>query len=133
MNALHQKALTNAIKLLNAIGAKYAIVDVDLKKHGDLEVKRVKNKRRPSKYAHGVIRAHIKPHLDHTKANETARIPVAPYDLATIYRSASATSTTLWGKHSHKVGTSADKKFVLITRTEPMDNMDDLFKQLGIN
>jgi hypothetical protein len=133
MNTLHQKALTNAIKLLNAIGAQYAIVDVDLKKHGDLEVKRSKKKRQPPKYAHGVMRAHIKPHLDHIKANETARIPVEPYDLPTVYRSASATSTTLWGRHSHKVGTSPDKKFVLITRTEPMDDMGDLFKQLGIN
>ena len=132
MNNIHEKALSNAIKLLNAIGAKYAIVDSDNKKHGALEVKRDKKKRRPSTYAHGVIRAHIKPHLDPTKVNETARIPVAPYDLPTIYRSSSATATTLWGKHAHKVGTSADKKFVLITRTEKMDDIDDLFAQLGI-
>ena len=132
MNSIHEKALSNAIKLLNAIGAKYAIVDSDSKKHGDLEVI-TKAKRKPAKYTYGVIRKHIRPYLDHIKVNDTARIPVSPYDLKTVYGSASSTATVLWGKQCHKVGVSADKKFVIITRTEPMDDMDDLFKQLGIN
>lgn len=131
MNNVHEKALTNAIKLLNAIGAKYAIVDSDSKKHGELEVV-VKSKRRPAKYPYGVIRKHIKPYLDHIKVNDTARIPVSPYDAATVYGSASSTATVLWGKQCHKVGLSEDKRFVLITRTEKMDDLDDLFSQLGI-
>ena len=131
MNTIHEKALSNAIKLLNAIGAKYAIVDADLKKHGDLEVI-TKKKRRPARYPYGVIRKHIKPYLDHIKVNESTRIPVSPYDLETVYGSASSTATVLWGKQCHKVGASSDKKFVIITRTEPMDDMDDLFAQLGI-
>ena len=131
MNTIHEKALSNAVKLLNAIGAKYAIVDSDSKKHGDLEVV-TKSKRKPAKYPYGVIRKHIKPYLDHIKVNDTARIPVSPYDLNTVYGSASSTATVMWGKQCHKVGASADKKFVLITRTEPMDDMDDLFAQLGI-
>jgi hypothetical protein len=132
MNTIHEKALANAIKLLNAIGAKYAIVDSDNKTHGELEVK-AKAKRRPARYPYGVIRKHIRPYLDHIKVNDTARIPVSPYDMETVYGSASSTATVLWGKQCHKVGASADKRFVLITRTEPMDDMDDLFKQLGIN
>ena len=131
MNTIHEKALSNAIKLLNAIGAKYAIVDSDNKTHGDLEVK-AKAKRRPAKYPYGVIRKHIKPYLDHIKVNDTARIPVSPYDLNTVYGSASSTATVLWGKNSHRVGASTDKRFVLITRTEKMDDIDDLFAQLGI-
>jgi hypothetical protein len=133
MNTIHEKALSNAIKLLNAIGAKYAIVDSDNKIHGELEVKaKAKVKRKPAKYTYGVIRKHIRPYLDHIKANDTARIPVSPYDLKTVYGSASSTATVLWGKQCHKVGVSDDKRFVLITRTEPMDDMDDLFAQLGI-
>jgi len=132
MNTVHTKALTNAVKLLNAIGAKYAIIDVDLKKYGELEVVS-KSKRRPAKYPYGVIRKHIKPYLDHIAVNQTARIPVSPYDLETVYGSASSTATVLWGKQCHKVGASDDKRFVLITRTEKMDDLDDLFKQLGIN
>jgi hypothetical protein len=131
MNNIHTKALTNAIKLLNAIGAKYAIVDTDMRKHGDLEVI-TKKKRQPAKYPYGVIRKHIKPYLDHIKVNDTARIPVSPYDLNTVYGSASSTASVLWGKNSHKVGASDDKRFVLITRTEQMDDIDDLFAQLGI-
>lgn len=132
MNTIHEKALSNAVKLLNAIGAKYAIVDSNSKKHGDLEVI-TKAKRKPAKYPYGVIRKHIRPYLDHIKVNDTARIPVSPYDLNTVYGSASSTATVLWGKQCHKVCASDDKRFVLITRTEPMDDMDDLFKQLGIN
>ena len=132
MNTIHEKALTNAIKLLNAIGAKYAIVDSDNKTHGELEVK-AKAKRRPARYPYGVIRKHIKPYLDHIKVNDTARIPVSPYDLETVYGSASSTATVLWGKQCHKVGASEDKRFVLITRTEKMDDLDDLFSKLGIN
>jgi hypothetical protein len=132
MNTIHTKALTNAVKLLNAIGAKYAIVDVDLKKYGELEVI-TKKKRAAAKYPYGVIRKHIKPYLDHIEVNQTARIPVSPYDLDTVYGSASSTATVLWGKQCHKVGASEDKRFVLITRTEKMDDLDDLFKQLGIN
>jgi len=132
MNTVHQKALTNAIKLLNAIGAKYAIVDTDNRTHGELEVK-AKAKRRPAKYPYGVIRKHIAPYLDNLKPNETARIPAYPYDLDTVYGSASSTATVMWGKQCHKVGKSEDRKFVLITRTEQMDDIDDLFAQLGIN
>jgi hypothetical protein len=131
MNTIHEKALSNAIKLLNAIGAKYAIVDSDSKKHGDLEVV-TKSKRRPAKYPYGVIRKHIRPYLDHIKVNDTARIPVSPYDLNTVYGSASSTATVLWGKQCHRVGASDDKRFVLITRTEKMDGLDALFAQLGI-
>ena len=131
MNTLHTKALTNAIKLLNAIGAKYAIVDTDLRKHGELEVI-TKKKRRPAKYAYGAIRKHVAPYLELLEVNQTARIPVYPYDLETVYGSASSAASTLWGHKAHKVGSSEDKKFVLITRTEKMDDLDDLFKQLGL-
>jgi hypothetical protein len=131
MNTLHTKALSNAIKLLNAIGAKYAIVDADLRKHGDLEVI-TKKKRAPAKYPYGAIRKHVAPYLATLQANQTARIPVHPYDLTTVYGSASSAASTMWGHKSHKVGSTEDKKYVLITRTETMDDLDDLFKQLGI-
>ena len=132
MNTLHAKALSNAIKLLNAIGAKYAIVDSDMRKHGDLEVV-TKKKRAPAKYPYGALRKHVAPYLAPLQVNQTVRIPVHPYDLPTVYGSASSTASTMWGQNAHKVGTTDDKKWVLITRTEKMDDIDDLFAQLGIN
>lgn len=132
MNNLHAKALTNAVKLLNAIGAKYAIVDSDGVKHGDLEVI-TKKKRAPAKYPYGSLRKHVVPYLQDLRVNCTARIPVHPYDLESVYGSASSAASTMWGHKSHKVGTSEDKKSVYITRTEQMDDIDDLFAQLGIN
>ena len=132
MNTLHTKALTNAIKLLNAIGAKYAIVDSDNRTHGELEVK-AKAKRKPAKYPYGSLRRHVAPYLASLQVNQPARIPVHPYDLESVYGSSSSAASTMWGHKAHKVGTTDDKKFVLITRTETMDDIDDLFAQLGIN
>jgi hypothetical protein len=89
--SLHQKALTNAVKLLNAIGVEYAIV------------------------------------------NQTVTIPIGQFDLLHVYGSASSTASKVWGNGCHKIGTSEDKKSVILTRTEKLDDMDDLFSQLGIN
>ena len=132
MNTVHLKALTNAIKLLNAIGAKYAIVDTNGGRHGDLEVK-AKAKRQPLKYPYGALANHIRPYLNRCGVNQTVTIPVGQFDLESVYGSASSAASTMWGHKSHKVGTSEDKKTVFITRTEQMDDIDDLFAQLGIN
>ena len=80
MNTLHAKALSNAVKLLNAIGAKYAIVDSDGVKHGDLEVI-TKKKRAPAKYPYGAIRKHVVPYLSPLQVNQTIRIPLHTYDI----------------------------------------------------
>jgi hypothetical protein len=53
--------------------------------------------------------------------------------LVHVYGSASSTASKIWGNGCHKIGTSEDKKNVILTRTEKLDDMDDLFSQLGIN
>ena len=132
MNTVHLKALTSAIKLLNAIGAKYAIVDSDGRTHGELEIK-AKAKRKPLKYPYGSLANHIRPYLSTCNVNQTVSIPVAPFDLEAVYGSTSSIASKDWGNGCHKIGVSNDKKHVLITRTEKLDDLDDLFAQLGIN
>ena len=128
---LHQKALSNAIKLLNAIGVKYAIVDAENNKHGELEVV-TKKKRQPMKYPYGSLANHIRPYLNKCGVNQTVTIPVGQFDLESVYGSASSIASKDWGNGNHKIGTTDDKKAVVITRTEPMDDIDALFAQLGI-
>jgi len=130
-SVLHEKALSNAIKLLNAIGAQYAIKDAEGKLHGDVKAV-AKQKKAPSKYPYGSLSTHIRPYIDACAVNQTVTIPIGQYDLDSVYGSASSMATKLWGNGCHKVGTSADKKAVLLTRTEKLDDLDDLFSQLGI-
>jgi hypothetical protein len=131
-SVLHEKALSNAIKLLNAIGAQYAIKDAEGKLHGDVKAV-AKQKKAPSKYPYGSLSTHIRPYIDACAVNQTVTIPIGQYDLDSVYGSASSMATKMWGNGCHKVGTSADKKSVLLTRTEKLDDLDDLFSQLGIS
>jgi len=129
MNTLHKRAVDNAVKLLNAIGAQYAIIDTDGVKTGNLEVV-TKIKRRKALYPHGEVIKHIKPYIDNIKVNTTVEIPVGKFDLATVYRSVSSNASKLWGTGSHSITTKDGK--VLITRHEKLDDLGDLFAQLGI-
>lgn len=130
-SVLHEKALTNAIKLLNAIGAQYAIKDAEGVVHGDLKAVS-KQKKAPSKYPYGSLAKHIRPYLDSCGVNQTVTIPIGQFDIDHIYGSASSIATKIWGNGCHKVGTTPDKKAVVLTRTEKLDDLDDLFSQLGI-
>ena len=129
MNTLHKRAVDNAVKLLNAIGAQYAIIDTDGVKTGNLEVV-TKIKRRKALYPHGEVIKHIKPYIDNIKVNTTVEIPVGKFDLATVYRSVSSNASKSWGTNSHSITTKDGK--VVITRHEKLDDLGDLFSQLGI-
>jgi len=63
-SVLHEKALTNAIKLLKAIGAQYAIKDAEGVVHGDLKAVS-KQRKAPPKYPYGSLAKHIRPTLIH--------------------------------------------------------------------
>ena len=130
--SLHEKALSNAIKLLNAIGVEYAIQDHDGTLHGN-GVLQTKAKRQPAKYPYGTLSKHVRPYVDACGVNQTVTIPVGQFELIHVYGSASSTASKVWGNGCHKIGTSEDKKNVILTRTEKLDDMDDLFSQLGIN
>jgi hypothetical protein len=130
-SVLHEKALSNAIKLLNAIGAQYAIKDADGNTHGDLKAVS-KAKRQPNKYPYGTLANHIRPYLSSCGVNQTVTIPIGQFDLDSVYGSSSSIATKMWGNGCHKVGTTPDKKGVMVTRTEKLDDLDDLFAQLGV-
>ena len=130
-SVLHEKALSNAIKLLNAIGAQYAIKDAEGVVHGDVKAVS-KQKKAPSKYPYGSLSAHVRPYIDACAVNQTVTIPIGQYDLDSVYGSTSSIASKEWGNGCHKIGTSSDKKSVLLTRTEKLDDLDDLFSQLGI-
>ena len=130
-SVLHAKALSNAIKLLNAIGAQYAIKDADGNTHGDLKAVS-KSKRKPNKYPYGSLANHVKPYIASCAVNQTVTIPIGQFDIDHVYGSTSSIASKEWGNGCHKIGATADKKAVLLTRTEKLDDLDDLFSQLNI-
>ena len=130
-SVLHEKALSNAIKLLNAIGAQYAIKDADGNTHGDLKAVS-KSKRKPNKYPYGSLANHVKPYIASCAVNQTVTIPIGQFDIDHVYGSTSSIASKEWGNGCHKIGATADKKAVLLTRTEKLDDLDDLFSQLNI-
>jgi hypothetical protein len=129
--SVHKKALENAMKLLNAIGAQYAIKTAQGELFGELEAK-VKPKRAPAKYPYGSLANHVKPYIASCAVNQTVTIPIGQFDLDHVYGSTSSIASKEWGNGCHKIGTTSDKKGVVLTRTEKLDDMDDLFAQLGI-
>jgi hypothetical protein len=130
-SVLHAKALSTAIKLLNAIGAQYAIKDAEGVVHGDLKAV-AKSKRKPNKYPYGSLANHVKPYIASCGVNQTVTIPIGQFDIEHVYGSTSSIASKEWGNGCHKIGASPDKKSVLLTRTEKLDDIDDLFSQLGI-
>lgn len=79
MNTIQTRVLINAVKLLDAVGFQYAIIDSDGNKTGNLEVV-TKPKRRKALYPHGEVIKHIKPYIDNIKVNTTVEIPVGKFD-----------------------------------------------------
>lgn len=130
--SLHQKALTNAIKLLNAIGVEYAIQDHDGTVHGNAKLE-TKPKRTPAKYPYGTLSKYVRPYIEACGVNQTVTIPIGNFEIEYVYGSASSTASKVWGNGCHKISTTEDKKAVVLTRTEKMDNIDDLLAQLGVN
>ena len=130
--SVYVKALSNAVKLLNAIGVEYAIKDLEGNIHGN-GVLETKKKRAPHKYPYGSLANHVRPYIDACGVNQTVTIPVGQFDLDHVYGSTSSIASKTWGNGCHKIGTTPDKKGIVLTRTEKLDDMDDLFAQLGIN
>jgi hypothetical protein len=120
MNQVEKNVLTKVSSVLNSLNLKFAIVDSDGNKHGDLDVAQVKKpKRRRSIYPLGELRAHIMPHLTSIMINTTKHIPVGKYQPDIVRGSVSSYATHLWGAGNYKTKVSQDKRYVEVTRMDP--------------
>jgi len=144
MNQVENSVLNKVTAVLNSLNLKFAIIDSDGNKHGELNIEQVKKlKRRRSIYPLGELRAHIMPHMKSIMINTTAHIPVGNYQAEVIRGSASSYATQLWGAGNYKTRVTADKRYVEVTRMDPsvasfmkndpvadlLSGLDDLPKQ----
>jgi hypothetical protein len=139
MNQVEKDVLNKVTNVLQSLNLKFAIVDSDGNKHGDLNIEKAKkNKRRRSIYPLGEVRAQIMPHMSSIMINTTKNIPVGKYQPEVIRGSVSSYATQLWGAGNYKTKVSADKRYVEVTRMDPSvasfmkhDPVADLLSGLG--
>jgi len=139
MNQVEKDVLNKVTNVLQSLNIKFAIIDSDGNKHGDLNVEKdKKNKRRRSIYPLGELRAHIMPHITSIMINTTKNIPVGKYQPEIVRGSVSSYATQLWGAGNYKTRVTADKRNVEVTRMDPAvasfmkhDPVADLLSGLG--
>ena len=139
MNQVENNVLAKVTNVLNSLNLKFAIIDSDGNKHGDLNIEQVKKlKRRRSIYPLGEVRAQLMPHMSSMMINTTKNIPVGNYQAEVIRGSASSYATQLWGAGNYKTRVTADKRYVEVTRLDPAvasfmkhDPVADLLSGLG--
>jgi len=120
MNQVEKDVLNKVTNVLQSLNIKFAIIDSDGNKHGDLNIEQVKKlKRRRSIYPLGEVRAQLMPHMSSMLINTTKNIPVGKYQAEVIRGSASSYATQLWGAGNYKTRVTADKRYVEVTRLDP--------------
>lgn len=106
-------ALKHALKYLKAADVKFAVIDQNGVKHGDLEIATPKEQRRqPSRFPRGAFIGHFLPMVKDMKAGDSVLVPFGPFgqDNQTKEQLRSALS-------SHCSGTWGNKTY--ITHTTP--------------
>lgn len=139
MNQVEKDVLNKVSNVLQSLNLKFAIIDSDGNKHGDLNVEKdKKNKRRRSIFPLGELRAHVMPHMVSTMINTSKFIPAGKYGAENVRASVSSYATQLWGSGNYKTRVTADKQNVELTRMDPAvasfmkhDPVADLLSGLG--
>ena len=137
MNQIEQNVLTKVTNVLHNLGLKYAIVDSDGNKHGDLEVV-TKKKRVRSVHPVGELRDHVLPYMKNLLVNTSVMVPHGKFAVERVRSSISSHGTKMWGAGNYTTQVTADKKFVKVTRfdkavkdflqSDPLEGaIDDLF------
>lgn len=120
MNQVEKDVLVKVTSVLNSLNLKFAIVDSDGNKHGDLSLEKPKKpKRRRSIFPLGELRAHVMPYMTSTMINTTKQIPADKYGAEVVRASVSSYATQLWGAGNYKTRVTSDKKHVELTRMDP--------------
>ena len=114
MSNVKQATLTKAINFLNAVGAKYAIIDADGNKHGDLEV--VEAKTAPRKYPHAEMSTYVGKHLANMSITDVVEIPFDKYEGSEVRSAAVSWGCYHWGNGAITTSTNKDKKVVEVLR-----------------
>lgn len=110
MNQVKKMAIKQALKLLDASGCKYYVIDEEGDSYGEVP-KQNKSKR---KYKCGEMANYFKPYLSEIKVGDVAVIPSGEFDIRSLSGAITAYLSHEWGKQSYKSCTN--KKTIEILR-----------------
>jgi len=109
MKEIQQKYLQTAIKQLSILPVKFAVIDDDGNKYGNLEI--VVNsgrKRKKSVYPKGSITAYVMPFIKDLAVGEVAVVPFGDWDKKSLNSGLTACASRIWGNGSYTSCTSTD-------------------------
>ena len=117
MTNIERITLPKIISMLNACNFKFAIIDSDGNKHGDLEIV-ARKKRRPLQYPIGTLSSHFLPYIKNLVPDQAAEIPCLDYDPETIRGSIAAWTSKHWGNGVCSTLVDRETNTVLVFRTQ---------------
>lgn len=101
MEAVKKDALTRAMKMLDAVGCEYAIVDPDGERHGSLQVVEPKTQRSASRFPRGELTGYITMHLVGLVPGGVASIPFDKFTVDEIRGSVTPYCTRWFGRGNY--------------------------------
>jgi len=116
VNNIERNTLLKVFSMLNACGVKYAIIDSDGKRHGNLRVEETKS-RRELKYPFGTLSSHFVPIVKDMKPNEAVEINCKEYDPESMRSSLAAWASKNWGNGACTTMIDRNAKSIIVIRT----------------
>jgi hypothetical protein len=117
MKDVQLKLLRTAIAQLSVLPVKFAIIDDEGNKHGDLEISKKKERVR-AKMIHprGLVTDYVLPFLKDLKVGEVATIPYNQLGKKSITSGATAVASRIWGNGSYTSHASPTTNYIEILR-----------------
>ena len=100
MNTVKALAIDQALKLLNASGCKYFVVDEEGKTYGEIPV--LPKQKNDRKYKPGEMLNYYKPFVINAKVGDVVVIPYGNFDQRSLSGAVTAYLSNTWGKKSYK-------------------------------
>ena len=100
MNTVKTLAIDQALRLLNASGCKYFVIDEEGKTYG--EHPSVTKSKKQRKYKPGLMSNYFKPFLVNAKVGDVVVIPYDNFDARALCGAVTAYLSSAWGKQSYK-------------------------------
>jgi len=101
MELIQEKTLKDAMRMLNAIKAEYAIRDIDGGMHGTLSVEQPKRKRLCA-HPYGERAEHARRHVENLGVGQIAYVPCQPYGRTALASTLIPLLIRLYGKEGYK-------------------------------
>jgi hypothetical protein len=111
MSSLHTRALDQTVALLSGMGFRFAIIDLDGVKHGDLEIVGKQKKEFVQSF-----KEYVTPILDSLQIGELVSVPFDEYDGGELQSNICSRANSRWGDRSIMTAIKRDKKIIEVLR-----------------